>query len=248
MENINGYIYVITNMVNVKKYIGQTTIGFKKRYNNDLYKNTSNIHLKNAIFKYGIGNFEIIEEFDSANSIEKLNELEKYWIQYFGGINSGKLYNFSSGGLNCVYSDNHKAILSKKATGRKFSEETKIKMSISQKEKNSKMTAEERSNAYGHNKGKEISKEVRKKIIEAKLNAKNKDEIVKKISEKIKKKVICLNTGVIFDSLKESGEYYGFSSCMISTCCKGKREYAGRDENGNFLKWEYYVECVEEVD
>ena len=241
MENINGYIYTITNIIDGKKYIGQTTIGFKKRYGNNLYKNTSNIHLKNAISKYGIENFEIIEEFDSADSIDKLNELEKYWISYFGGINSEKLYNFSNGGSNCIYSNEHKAMLSKITTGRKHSEETKSKMSISQKEKNSKMTADERSNAYGYNKGNVISEETKKKISESKLNAKNKDEIIKKISEKIKKKVICLNTGVIFNSLKEAGEYYGFSSSMISTCCKGKREHAGKDENGNFLKWEYYI-------
>lgn len=47
-----GYIYIITNTVNNKVYIGQTTIGFDKRYKGSI-KNTHNEHLKRAIEKYG---------------------------------------------------------------------------------------------------------------------------------------------------------------------------------------------------
>ena len=245
---INGHIYKITNKVDGKIYIGQTICGFKKRYGNNLQKNTTNIHLKNAINKYGIEPFEIIEIFDSSDSIDELNELEKYWIEFFGGINSGKIYNFTSGGLNAKLSDEFKEKLRIIKTGTKLSEETKKKMSIAQKEKNAKMTEEERKVYGAHKKGTKTSDDIKRKISETKKNAVNKKEIQEKIIAKKNKKVICLTNGKIFNSLKEAGEFYGFSSSMISTCCKVKREFAGRDENGIFLKWRYYEDFVKDCE
>lgn len=247
-KKVDGHIYKITNMIDGKIYIGQTIIGFKKRYGNNLEKNASNIHLKNAIKKYGIDNFEIIEIFDSSDSVEKLNELEAYWISFFGGINSGKVYNLNSGGGNRVPSEESKKKLSISASNRIFSDIEKHNMSISQKEKNNKMTVEERKIYGAHKKGTITSDEIKNKISNTKKNHPNKKEIQKKITIKLKKKVICLNNGIVFDSLKEVGEYYGFSSSMISTCCKGKRDFAGRDENGIFLKWQYYDEYIEVKD
>ena len=101
-----SYIYKITNILDGKIYIGQTTIGFKKRYGNNLEKNSTNVHLKNAIKKYGINNFEIIEIFDSTDSMDKLNELEVYWIEFFGGIESDKLYNFTFAAVILIYKIN----------------------------------------------------------------------------------------------------------------------------------------------
>ena len=54
-----------------------------------------------AILKYGKENFtvEVIEETDST----KLNDREKYWIEYYSSFKFG--YNATTGGDGCPYLD-----------------------------------------------------------------------------------------------------------------------------------------------
>ena len=54
------------------------------------------------------------------------------------------------------------------------------------------------------------------------------------------KKVICIETGQVFGTLKEAGECYGISKESICSCCKGKRETAGG------YHWKYYDEYLAE--
>lgn len=51
------------------------------------------------------------------------------------------------------------------------------------------------------------------------------------------KKVICITTGVIFDSIAEAEQKYNAKS--ISNCCSHKRNFAGK-LNGVPLQWMYY--------
>lgn len=67
-----------------------------------------------------------------------------------------------------------------------------------------------------------------------------------KLSEYIPKendnytKVVCLNTGEIFDGLVYAAEKYHFKKGSgISACCQGRYNFAGTDENGNRLVWRY---------
>jgi len=83
-------IYKTTNQVNGKIYIGQD------KYNNPNYLGSGKIlHL--AFQKYGIENFkkEIIEE---CESVELLNEREKFWISYYKSTDRGIGYNIALGG------------------------------------------------------------------------------------------------------------------------------------------------------
>lgn len=89
------YIYKITNQLNNKCYIGQTT-DYKRRFQehkNLGYGIEENKLLYYAIKKYGIENFsfEVIEDKTS-----KYNEREKYWIQYYDSFENG--YNMTEGG------------------------------------------------------------------------------------------------------------------------------------------------------
>ena len=70
-------IYVITNLLNGKQYVGQTTRTLKERLTQ--HRSHSNSAIGQAIQKYGWENFkaEVIEE---CETLEKLNEREKYWI------------------------------------------------------------------------------------------------------------------------------------------------------------------------
>lgn len=89
-----GFIYITTNHINNKKYIGQ-----RKYDKNDKWKDYlgSGIHIKRAIQKYGKENFskEILEECESK---EILDQKEKYWISYYNAVESMDFYNIANGG------------------------------------------------------------------------------------------------------------------------------------------------------
>lgn len=62
------------------------------------------------------------------------------------------------------------------------------------------------------------------------------------------KKVICLTTGDIFDSVKEASEFYNIPNVrsFISRYCKGTipDHYAGKLKDGTKLTWMYYDEYL----
>lgn len=108
-------IYKITNKINKKVYIGLTTRknGFNGRYpcrgigaervykyhkKNKESHNSYNKHLLDSMDKYGVENFEVDEEFDTAETKEELIEKEKYWIRYYNSDNPNFGYNETTGG------------------------------------------------------------------------------------------------------------------------------------------------------
>lgn len=52
-------------------------------------------------------------------------------------------------------------------------------------------------------------------------------------------RVICINTNVIYKNNKEAGMLTGINSGAIKRCCNGDTKSAGKDEEGNKLKWKY---------
>ena len=94
MKYLNSGIYCIVNKVNGKRYIGQA-VDLLKRWNFEhKVGKKSNEHLKRAINKYGIQNFEfIVLEYLSAKK-EILVEAEQKWLDfYFKNGNGNRLYN-----------------------------------------------------------------------------------------------------------------------------------------------------------
>lgn len=93
-----GVIYKITNSINYKIYIGKT-INLQKRiakYKRSLKKESSQNIIK-SMKKYGFENFmfEIIYE---CESLDELNDKEKYFINSFNSMNEEVGYNMTSGG------------------------------------------------------------------------------------------------------------------------------------------------------
>lgn len=136
-----GFIYITTNIINGRKYIGQKV--FKYNWQNYL---GSGIALKNAIKKYGRKNFykEIIA---IAYSQQELNDLEIEFIKNHNAVNSENYYNIAYGGdsgnTGLHHSEETKRKISKFFKGKTKSEETKRNMSKAQKGKDHK-TREDR--------------------------------------------------------------------------------------------------------
>ena len=87
------YIYITTNLINDKKYIGQ-------HYGelNDSYFGSGTL-IKEALKKYGKKNFkkEILEV---CSSYEELNIAERKWINYYNAVENVQFYNIAQGGFN----------------------------------------------------------------------------------------------------------------------------------------------------
>ena len=97
-------IYKITNRINGKVYIGQTTRPLTVRWKQHCNPaNTNCIALHRAIQKYGKENFTV-EQIDVACDIDELNEKEIYWIKFYDSVNSEKGYNLKVGGEHTTMS------------------------------------------------------------------------------------------------------------------------------------------------
>lgn len=128
-EKICG-IYCIENLVNSKKYIGQS-VNIHNRWNvhkAELRHNRhDNPHLQNAWNKYGENNFNffILEQCDYT----ELDDKEIFYIRYYDTYNSG--YNLTIGGQGTsrkVFTDEERKAISERLKGHAVSEETRIKM------------------------------------------------------------------------------------------------------------------------
>lgn len=90
-------IYKITNRINGRCYIGQSSdieyrfAEHKRQYN---YQGCAHYHLYKAFRKYGLDNFDfsVIEECEQS----LLNEREKFWIKHYDSFKNG--YNMTLGG------------------------------------------------------------------------------------------------------------------------------------------------------
>ncbi len=118
-------IYLATNKLNDKVYVGQTIKTLQNRISRHLYrvKNNSNLAFHCALRKYGIENFEfhILEE---CCSIEMLNEREIFYIKEYSSYQKKYGYNSTTGGKNFFLSEEAKNKIAIKAVGRIQSKET----------------------------------------------------------------------------------------------------------------------------
>lgn len=226
-------IYKTTNLKNNKTYIG------KDLKNNPDYLGSGSV-LKSALKKYGRINFKK-EILCFCNSVEELNEKEKYFIKYFKSINKAE-YNIAEGGIGgntLLHASEDKKEQFKKKTsiaskgrykGVSFDEKygdraEHIRQKIVDKCKNRKMPEKTKLILINLMKGKSYEERFG---IEKGSYLK---EIRKKLSKKLK--VMNITTGKVFDSIKEASRFYKVKDSNISLVCKGKRNSAGSYE------WKY---------
>ena len=138
-------IYKITNLLDKKVYIGQSW-GIQARWSHHK-KHSTNAHLRAAIEKYGLNNFEfsILREFtESPLTNIFLTTFEQKFIDEYDSRNSDKGYNFKEAGPQGKHSEESKLKMhtpewrqkvSKALTGRVISPEWRQKISKAKKGK-----------------------------------------------------------------------------------------------------------------
>jgi group I intron endonuclease len=87
-----GFIYLTTNKINNKKYVGMC-----KNTHRDNYLGSGKL-LKQALKKYGRENFSRVILQECATFAE-MGEAEIYWIKYYNAVEDPTFYNITSGGF-----------------------------------------------------------------------------------------------------------------------------------------------------
>ena len=141
-------LYIITNKINGKVYIGQTYKTTEKRAGNNGLSYKSSPLFYNAIQKYGWYNFYTVE---LCSAINKANSdcLERYYIKTYDSTNPEKGYNIAPGGSSFFLGRKHSEETKKKMSrpawnkGKPMSDEQKKKLSIATKGKKRKPFSDE---------------------------------------------------------------------------------------------------------
>lgn len=202
-----GFIYITTNLVNGKKYIGQKRISGKYR----TYLG-SGAYFVRAVKKYGRENFRrTIICF--ADSPEELNRKEQSVILFLNAHNSDDYYNIEIGGNKYPLSEHTKELIKKNHAhlsgeknpcfGKPMSEETKRKVSESKK------------GSIPYNKGLSMSEEQKIKLKEA----------WKKREKRYgnHREIICPETGARYFSIQEASQKLNIPAGSIQAVLSGKR-------------------------
>lgn len=201
-----GVIYLRTNSINGKQYVGQATNLKERQYSwNCVSKSYAGNVIDNARKKYGVEafDFEILKECKD----DELNKWEMYYIKKLN-TKTPNGYNMTDGGDGAnglswseeskrkqserfkgknhpnygkCFSEEHKRNISKALKGRKFTEEWRRKQSESHKGK--KQSEETKRKRIEKLKGKPKSEEARRKIGEANRLRMYSEETRRKISE-----------------------------------------------------------------
>lgn len=126
------YIYKTTNLINGKVYIGKSEREFTTEYLG------SGVLLSKAIEKYGKENFKV-ELIEDCDTLDTLNDREKFWINEYMGDNCYNIAEGGSGGNTMSNHPNKKSIYSRVSnslkgrdvgftSGSKHSNSTKMKI------------------------------------------------------------------------------------------------------------------------
>lgn len=262
VEERNYKVYVHENKINGKKYIGITRRQVERRWGHQGNCYVRSPYFWRAIQKYGWDTFSHEVWFQNLTGKEA-NELEKVLIKSFKTSIKKYGYNLQQGGsdVNPKSKETSKK-LSLINKGRKPSKETRKKISEHHADvsgKNNPMYGRHLENGQpvrclDSNK---VYKDVQTAARELNLRA---DNIWQVLCNRQKstggyhfiyeknyiegkwyntevgndKHVLCLNTGEVFNSLKECAEKFGVDPSAVTKVCKGKQRHTG---GYNFQYW-----------
>lgn len=231
------------------------------KYHKSLKENDKayNKYLFDSIDKYGFKNFEVIEVFDYAFSKEELDIKEKTYISLYKSNIDSYGYNKSNGGETCGNGSNHHhsqniyCITFDKEFGSQIEAEDYYGIrhgviSGHLQGKQNRVIIDNINTVWCYSKDyKNMSKEDVELLIYKSTDEYRSEVLSKAHIGKFKpnenpnsKKIICYNTGEIFDSIKEAIEKYKCNGLYV--CLTGRTKSSGRHPITNEkLKWGYYT-------
>ena len=101
-----GYIYKITNDVNDKIYIGETSRSLEDRFSEHCFDKRSTSKIHRAIQEIGWRHFKI--EAIERVPLSQIYEREAYWVNYYDSYNKG--YNSTPDGHSSSLSRNYQSV------------------------------------------------------------------------------------------------------------------------------------------
>lgn len=145
------YIYEIKNTVNGKRYIGQSGRNDNRRLNTHRYRlkrgTHINKHLLGAWKQYGEDVFEWNKIRENIETVEKLNELEDYYIELYNTTDPRFGYNMAKHSeapmRGATHSAKTKKLMSESRSGRSKNKEWKKKIRKANKETWSEMMCDD---------------------------------------------------------------------------------------------------------
>lgn len=205
-------IYICQNKINGKIYVGQTRQNLCHRINQHKY---SGKLLTHAINKYKLSNFNWWIVYVADNQIAADNA-EKIYISLYNSLTPYG-YNISLGGMGRILvSQETKEKLKKINLGKKLSEQTKKKMSISHTGKiRNKEHCLNLSKALKGKKPSQKCKDMQKLAMKGMRNKTTFCPV----------KVKCINNGIIYNSMAEASRALDLNISKISLVCSGLRKH-----------------------
>lgn len=202
------YIYKISNLVNGKSYVGRTSC-FERRMKEHKKKGS---YMRYFFDQYGIENFSF-EIICKTKTKEETYQKEIEMIKIHNTLEPNG-YNRSKGGISTL--------------GFHHSEETKKAISLKRKGKYTKA----KNPFYGKKHTLETRNKMRKswenrEVTETMMNN------IKKGTEKVKRKVIAVETQEEFDCIQRASEKYNVAATNISRACREPNRTAAK------LHWKY---------
>lgn len=194
-------IYVLTNTVNGKMYVGATRRKLEVRFRNGQGYDHQKLFYAD-ICKYGWDKFES-ELFASNLTEEEAYNMEKLLIAKIREQDPDILYNRDAGGKYGKHCDETKEYLREINTGRIITEETKEKIRAARAKQ-------------------VISHESIMKTAEKNRGRKMSSEFCKRLGERSSKKVKCIETDTIYDSATIASKELNVSVSGISQVCNNK--------------------------
>jgi group I intron endonuclease len=212
-DSVYGVVYKITNIVNGKIYIGQTTQNLKVRLSQHLSPSSKYcILLHKAIKKYGRNSFKI-EEIAKCYCLSELNDLEGFYIKQENSL--------SPNGYNLLIGGNNK----------RHHSSTKLKMSISRLGKHvKKLSLPRKAYSQEHKHNISLSKKGKNGLIGKKMEYRERENRYKRVygASLTNDKTI-----VKFKCIKDASKFINQSHSNIVACLKKRKNSAGG------YKWYY---------
>ncbi len=220
LQDRKSGIYCIEDLITHRKYIGQSTNMYSRQRKHICELNNGehyNEYLQNVWTKYGAEKFDfsVLEYCDS----DLLDERECYYIDKYNTLDRSMGYNLASGGqMNKNMTTDYVREKVRKGVKNSYNESLRLRRSEQLKTQWSDPETRAKLSKGGMH-GRHHTDEVKQR-----LSALHKG---KSVNAKYFDRVLCVETGVIYDNVRVAAKVLSLDSSCIIKVCKGERYVCG---------------------